>query len=221
MDIIKDNYQVDDGKIIYRRANMYDNFIEIAELIYKSDPYIYPYWFDDDIRSGVRALSEMVATERTIFYFQNCYVAFDKESNQIVGVICAIDKTVDLNYNYDALQDIDEKYHYTIGSYIFDLIDQVEKDNFMSLLAICVNESYRNRRIATSMLGNFIRQMEAVGYKEFQTEVLLHNLRGKNLCHSLGFKEMNIFMGFDGNNPPQTEVVTFLRKENYSLADFR
>ena len=30
MDIIKDNYQVDDGKIIYRRANMYDNFIEIA-----------------------------------------------------------------------------------------------------------------------------------------------------------------------------------------------
>ena len=91
----------------------------------------------------------------------------------------------------------------------------------MSLLAICVNEAYRNRHIATSMLGNFIRQMEAVGYKEFQTEVLLHNLRGKNLCHSLGFKEMNIFMGFDGNNPPQTEVVTFLRKENYSLADFR
>lgn len=222
MEVTRNSYEVEKDNIIYRRANIYDDFSEIAELIYRSDPYIYPYWFDDDIRSGIRSLSEMVATEGTVFNYQNCYVAYDKEGGHIVGVICAIDKSVDLNYNYDVLQGIDEKYKYTIGSYIFEIIDQVEKDNFMSLIVVCVSEAFRNRKIGTNLLENFISQMEEVGYEEFQTDCLLHNLRGKNLGHSLGFKEVNIFKGFDGKNPPEVEVVTFLRKKGEFLPqDFK
>jgi len=29
-----------------RRATIYDNLQEIAELIYRTDEYIYPYWFE-------------------------------------------------------------------------------------------------------------------------------------------------------------------------------
>ena len=35
-----------------------DNFEEIAELIYQTNPYIYPYWFNNNINEGITKLKE-------------------------------------------------------------------------------------------------------------------------------------------------------------------
>ena len=39
----KNNYAVENEKIIFRRACLNDNMEEIAELIYDTDKYIYPF----------------------------------------------------------------------------------------------------------------------------------------------------------------------------------
>lgn len=55
--------------------------------------------------------------------------------------------------------------------------------------------------------------MEVVGYDTFALDCLLHNLRAKNLYHSMGFKEMKEIVGFDGTDHSNVEVVSFLRKK--------
>lgn len=40
---MKNNYIVEKEQIIFRRAKETDDFNKIAELIYYTDPYIYPF----------------------------------------------------------------------------------------------------------------------------------------------------------------------------------
>lgn len=64
--------------------------------------------------------------------------------------------------------------------------------------------------------------MEVVGYDTFALDCLLHNLRAKNLYHSMGFKEMKEIVGFDGTDHSNVEVVSFLRKKgNYYPEEFQ
>ena len=35
-----------------RKAEKNDNFEDIGELIYLTDPYIYPYWFNNNIEES-------------------------------------------------------------------------------------------------------------------------------------------------------------------------
>ena len=45
---MKNSYLVENEFIYFRRAQKDDNMEEIAKLLYQTDPYIYPYWFDND-----------------------------------------------------------------------------------------------------------------------------------------------------------------------------
>ncbi len=45
-----------------------------------------------------------------IFNYNNIYVAYDSTSNKIVDVICAIDKSVNLEYDYESLEKINDSY---------------------------------------------------------------------------------------------------------------
>ena len=45
---MKDSYLVENELIYFRRAKSEDNMDEIARLIYATDPYIYPFWFDNN-----------------------------------------------------------------------------------------------------------------------------------------------------------------------------
>ena len=56
-------------------------------------------------------------------------------------------------------------------------------------------------------------QMERAGWQEFALDCLSHNLRAKNLYHSLGFKEIKEIVGFDGTDHSTVEAVSFLGKK--------
>ena len=49
-----------------------------------------------------------------IFNYNNLYIAYDHSINKVVGVICAIDKTVNLNYDYENLQTVNDRYNITV-----------------------------------------------------------------------------------------------------------
>lgn len=220
MYVMKNSYLVENEFIYFRRAKKEDNMEEIAKLLYQTDPYIYPYWFDNDENKCIEFLKNEILKDGFIFNYNNLYVAFDKTINKIVGVICAIDKSIDLNYNYDNLKKINDKYSITINKYIMPILEEVgEFDNSTIYIPnVCIDKTLRGKKIGTKLLGYFISKMEENGFDRFELDCLLHNLPAKNLYHSLGFREMKLMDGFTGSDDI-VEVVCFLRKKGAYLPD--
>lgn len=212
---MKNNFLVNREHIVFRRANENDNFEEIAELIYKTDPFIYPFWFRNNVENAKKELSRLIGEPGFFFYYDNIYLAYSQEYNRILGIIVAVDKTVDLTYDYTALKSINKRYKYTIENYLEELIKEVEAfdDDGIYISNVCVLDGYRGHKIGSKLLGYFISQMEEEKYDHFHLDCLLHNLRAKNLYHSFGFKEMKLITGFDGTDNSKVEVVNFLRKK--------
>jgi len=101
-------------------------------------------------------------------------------------------------------------------------IEESENDKLLYISNICIKNRLRGKKIGSKLLGYFISQMEDVGYDTFSLDCLLHNLRAKNLYHSMGFKEMKEIVGFDGTDHSKVEVVSFLRKQgNYYPEEFQ
>ena len=219
----KNSYEVNLEDVIFRRATIDDNMEEIASLIYQTDPYIYPFWFNDDIEEAKRVLSKEIKKEGFIFYYENIYVAFDKESKKIVGMVCAIDPTTNLNYDYSELENVNNNYKFTIEHYIKELITEVEEKKYMYISNVCIDVNYRSRRIGSRMLKSFIEQMHNIaGFDKIGFDCLMHNLRAKNLYHGLGFKEVAEGIGFDGTENSTVEIVFFIKKRTkYTDEDFQ
>ena len=218
----KDSYLVEKDLIHFRRATKEDNLSQIADLIYDTDPYIYPYWFDNNEKACIDFFNKSILEEGFLYHYNNLYIAHDVTTDEIVGVICAVDKSVNLKYDYDSLCNINERYKKVVKEYINPILEEVEGFDTKTIYIpnVCINKELRGKRIGTNLLGYFISQMEKVGYNQFALDCLLHNLPAKNLYHSLGFKEMTLFNGFSGDDRT-IDVVSFLRKKgNYMPEEF-
>jgi len=214
----KKEYLLTYDEIDLRRANKNDDFKEIVKLIYQTDPYIYPFWFNNDIEKAQEILPKYIGQPGFIYNYENMYIAHDKTKGQIVGLVCAIDHTINLDFDYTELENISPESAFVVKKYIKELIDEVQKNKCMYVVNCCVDKEFRSKRIGTVMLGNFIKLMEQAGYDTIEFDCLLHNVRAKNLYHSLGFKEMYTGIGFNGTeNPTEPEIVFFKRKTGDSL----
>ncbi len=218
----KKSYTMDFEDIVFRRAKNTDNMREIAALIYDTDPYIYPFWFNDDREAAIEFLSQEILKKGFIFNYENFYVAFDKIEQSIVGIVGAIDPTTDLSYDYSELEKVNHRYNFTINHYLKEVIKEVEEKHYMYFTNVCVATDYRSGGIGRRMLTNFIRLMHEAGFDEIGFDCLMHNLRGKNLYHSLGFKEVFEGIGFDGTEHSTVEIVFFRKKmTEFTNKDFQ
>ena len=217
---MKNSYQIENDLIYFRRATKEDNMREIAELIYDTDPYIYSFWFNNNKERCIEFLNEEMKKEGFIFNYNNLYIAYDKTLNKIVGILCAIDKSLNLEYRYEELQKVNDNYKITVAQYIMPIIDEVKSyDNETIYIPnVCIDKSLRGRKIGTKLLGYYIKQMEKEGFNKFALDCLLHNLPANNLYHSLGFREMKLINGFDGKGG-KVDVVSFLRKKGAYLPE--
>lgn len=221
--LVKKEYLLTYDEIDLRRAKKDDKLEEIAKLIYQTDPYIYPFWFKGGEEEAMRVLPKYILDPGFIYNYENIYVAYDKTNGHIVGLICAIDHTVNLDYDYSELERLNSESDFVVNNYLKMLINHVNEHKSMYVVNCCVDKNYRSKRIGTVMFGNFIKLMENAGYDTIEFDCLLHNVRAKNLYHSLGFKEMYTDIGFNGTeNPTFPEIVFFKRKTGDSLlGDFK
>lgn len=218
----KKSYEINLEDIVLRRAKDTDNFEEIATLIYQTDPYIYPYWFNDDLDEAIEYFVPRMKEPGFIYNYENFYVAYDIEQKIIVGAICAIDPTTNLEYDYTDSELVNERYHFTIKNYVKELIHEVEEKKYMYLVNVCVDSRFRSNKIGKRLLSYFIDQMHEAGFDEIGFDCLMHNLRAKNLYHSLGFKEVAEGIGFDGTDNSTVEIVFFKKKSTpYTQDDFK
>lgn len=216
---MKKSYIVENEKIEFRRAKINDNFEEIAELLYKTNPHIYPYWFNNDIDKAKLELKDLIDEPGFIFNYNNLYIAFDKTTSHIIGILCALDKSIDLEFDYTELESINENYKDIVNNYIKRIIDEVKKYNYMYITNISIDEKYRSKNIGSYLLGYFISQMEKNGFTAFKAEGLLHNLKFKNLFHGFSFKEIEVTKGFETKFNEKLESVVMYRKQGDYLPE--
>ena len=61
----KKDYKVGFEDIILKKKKKDDNMEDIARLIYETDPYIYPFWFNNDIDEAVSRKNQLHTLRQT------------------------------------------------------------------------------------------------------------------------------------------------------------
>lgn len=190
-----ENNKITKEDIIIRKVNLDDNFEEIAELIYETDPYIYPHWFHNDVSECKRVLVPLLDKEGFFFNYKSMSVAVDKRNNKIIGLIQIIDKDTNFNYDYTELMAVDETYKFTIENYIFELINEVEKFGLPYFSNVVVHHGYRGLKLGSMMMDYILEECKGK-YVKFLLDVLAENPAAVRLYEKMGFVITEKNMGF-------------------------
>lgn len=200
------------NKIIVRKPTKDDNLEKISELLYKTDPYIYPYWFET-LDNCLRQLTPLLLEDKFFFNINNLYVALNVDTNEIVGVICITDKSVNLDYDYSKLKIVNDRYRFTVENYIEVLVKEVKESSFAYISNVCVDEKYRGRHIGNFMISKIIDIYKDKLFREIVLDVLEDNPGAIGLYEKLGFEKFSdIFEGFNAPNSDKPNV--FSMKKN-------
>ena len=192
--------------IEFRKATANDDLAKIAELLYYTDDYIYPYWFGS-LENCKKELTPLLLENKFFFNINNLYIAV--KDNIVLGVVCIVDKKTDLSYDYSELLNKNERYNFTITNYIMELIDEVKNAKYAYISNVCVDPNYRDLHIGTFLLDNLIREYKEKMYKEIVLDVLADNPRAIHLYEKMGFKQDgDIFPGFNNPNEARPDVFT-------------
>lgn len=205
-------YQEDNFFI--RRPTKEDNLKKIAELLYKTDTYIYPYWFET-LDKCKAELTPLLLEDKFFFNINNLFVTIDKNTNEIIGVICILDKNIDLGYDYSELKAKNERYCFTIVNYIEGLIKEVKESDFAYISNVCVDEKYRGKHIGNYMMNYVIDVYKDKLFKEIVLDVLAQNPGAIKLYQNLGFEQFTeVFKGFNDPSKDKPEVFSMKTELN-------
>ena len=127
-----------------------------------------------------------------------------------------------VEYDYSELSNVNDNYKFIVDDYLKYLINEVNEKKFVYLTNIAVDVDYRGKKVGSRILKDWVKRTDDEGYTEIGFDCLMHNLRAKNLYHSLGFKEVAEGIGFDGTIYSTVETVFFKRKTvPYTDEDFQ
>ena len=193
-------------ELVFRKATPLDDLEKIAELLYYTDDYIYPYWFGS-VENCRKELTPLLTKDKFFFNVNNLYIAVD--GRNVLGVVCIVDKGTDLSYDYTKLKAVNERYKFTIENYIMGLIEEVKEAEFAYISNVCVDPNHRDLHIGTFLVQNLIQEYKQKMFKEIVLDVLADNPRAIHLYEKMGFeKEGDIFPGFNGPDEKKPDVFT-------------
>ena len=190
-----ENKLINIDDIIIRKATKDDNFEEIAELIYETDPYIYPHWFHNDVDECKKVIIPLLDKEGFFFNYKSMHLAINKKNNKIIGLIQVIDKDTNFDYDYTELMNKDRNYKFTIENYIFELINEVKESGLPYFSNIVVHHDYRGLKLGSIMMDYILKEFKNKYYK-FILDVLAENLAAVRLYEKMGFVITMKNMGF-------------------------
>ena len=191
--------------MVIRNLQKNDNFEEVAQLIYLTDPYIYPYWFNNNIQEAKKVLAELIK-KKTIFYYKNIIIA--KIKDEIVGYALCVSNKYKIENKLEDYKKINFFYQYTIENYIENLY-QFNISDKVSLMGICVLPQYRRHEIGFELMNNVFKKY---GNKEYVLEMLADNVSAYGMYKKCGFKKVGEGKGFAGYGLPDVAIFE-MKKE--------
>lgn len=194
-------------KMEIRKLSIKDDFEQVGELIYLTDPYIYPYWFQNNIDEAKKMFNILIR-KNTIFNYKNCIVAI--ENKKIIGLILSVAKENKITDKLESLKKISFNYRYVIEKYISKIYKLYKKDTIY-IMCVCVLPEFRNHKVASKMMDFFIKKFKN---REFLLDVLVDNTFAKKLYKNFGFVKIKRTLGFSGYGFPKVKVDVMTRRYN-------
>ena len=194
--------------VIIRKATANDNFDEIAELIYETDPYIYPHWFHNSVEECKDTIVPLLNKDGFFFNYKSMHVMIDKRNNKIIGLIQIIDKDTNFSYDYNDLMNKSDSYKFTIENYIYELINEVKESGLPYFSNIVIHHDYRGLKLGSIMVEYILKECKDKYYK-FILDVLAENPAAVRLYEKMGFVITEKNMGFKND----TEKIEEYRME--------
>ena len=190
--------------MIIRFANENDDKKTMAKLLYETDRFIYPYWFDSK-EEGIEVLARLMEIPNCLFYFKNTIVAI--EDDKIVAILTFFTDKTDLSYDYQEFIDFKFEYAHVIKNFVFGVMNEV-RNNESYVFGLRVDENYTRRHIAQSMFEFLFKQFSK-GHV-MHLDVLVDNLPAVALYKKVGFEIIRNYNGYNGykkRKPPCFEMI--------------
>ncbi len=178
-------------RIIVRKLNAKDDFRRVAELIYYTDDYIFPYLYCNDVKKAAEVMSRMVAAD-TVYNYRNVTVAL--LDDKIIGIVIAVRKPFEVVLKnmadcfIDAGEIIDERFSKVFNEY-YNLFDCTSPGIYIA--NVCVDKKYRGLGVAGKMLDAVLEDDE-----EYELETVKANESALRLYTSRGFEIEFEYPGF-------------------------
>ena len=167
-----------------------DDLLQVAKLIYLSDDYIYPYWFDS-IEDGKKVISEMIKLD-TIYAMKNIDVAVMPNGDIAAAAVtkkCPFklkESEIVKAFQNSGIK-CDERTHEMFLAY-YDLMGDSENGTYLANMA--VDPSYRKRGIAAKLLSELIKEED-----DYYLECVKDNIGAWRLYQRLGFDIVEEYLG--------------------------
>ena len=178
--------------MIIRFAKESDDAKVLAKLIYETDVYIYPYWFNDK-SFGVEKIAELVKNKESVFYYKNCVVA--EHNGEIVGLIMFYKNDGSYHYDYSDVIALSFESAHVINNYVLDLQNLI-KDNTYYVFAVRVDDRFLRQGVACKMFDYAFGTISKNSVVEI--DVLKDNIPALNLYKKVGFKIVKEYKGYNG-----------------------
>lgn len=168
-----------------------DNLKQVSELIYLTDKYIYPSWFDNDIEKAKKILPYIIR-RKTIYNYQNIRVC--KINGEIAGIVNFISEFPKNNYSEmllaykDANEEITDSFLNVNKGYF----EELSKPFFgTQLVCVATLPKYRRMGVAKKLLLSFDDKKQSLA-------AVKNNYNAIKLYESVGFKYDYDYKGYDG-----------------------
>lgn len=169
--------------VIIRKYKDGDDLNQIAKLIYLTDPYVYPNWFDS-MEDGIKVILQMIEMP-TLYNKENITVAIT-DTGVIAGIVVSkqspfVEKKEYIIKSFELAGVIlDKRTDFVFESYYSKM---GSADDGYYIANVAVDSNYRNRGIAAAMMTHVLKD------KDFcSLESVIANPVSWRLYQRLGFK---------------------------------
>lgn len=174
--------------IVVRPVQIDDDFEIISELIYLTDPYIYPTWFND--LKLAKIVLPMMMKKKCIFSYKNMIVA--EKDKKIIGLVVFLE-TFPIN-NYKEMKQAYSDLNLPVSpqfEHVYKFyIETLKKDIFgKNLVCVAVLKNYRRQHVATELLSYLKDGKQSLA-------VVKDNVIAQKLYFKMGFKIQYEYAGY-------------------------
>ncbi len=182
---------------ICRKAVPDDNICKIAEYIYHTDPYIYPFICNSPKNTDwVSFISDCYHKENNIYSVHNISVVL--YGSEIVGIMCVVPCGKKLTFTEEIAipKNLLKNIKAAENGYFKPFISECLDYDGHNIINLCIDEKHRNKGTGSLMMAHCLREY---GEKDIHLDVIASNLSAIRLYKKFGFVSTSEYEGFSGN----------------------